>query len=124
MSQPENEQLGSVIWAQSGIAKRKDGVEPFVQLMKDDRVVGQFTVELAREFAGNLLAAAEAAESDAIFTLFSTNELGMDLETASKILVAFRKYRGASGKPSNATSRNEFVVTDQHVKPDETEEIG
>ena len=99
-----DEEKNSIIWHQSGINPKG---EPFVQLLRNQEIVGQFTPELAREHAQQTLEAAEAAEQDAFMWDFAKTKLGVDSNQAFTLIMEFRKYRqqktGKSQGPTQAT---------------------
>ncbi len=84
------------LWHQSGVNRKG---EPFIQLMVDDAVVGQFTPEEARDHARSILEAAEASEQAAFLR---------------------RRYREGRGKKGPPSDKRDFMVTDKHRK--ETDE--
>jgi len=94
------------LWHQSGV--NKDG-EPFVHLFMDDKPLGQFTPEEARDHAKNMLEATEAAEQDAFLFHFFMKELKAPVEHAMGIIVEFRKFREARGKKGPPSDRSEFM---------------
>ena len=70
--------------------------KPFVVLTHDDDPPGpwQFTPQQARDFAGVLVAAAEAALHDAAFVVWMQGPpLSLTLEKAARILSEQRQYR-------------------------------
>lgn len=102
------------IWHQSGV--NQNG-EPFVQLLVDAKVVGQFTPAECRDHARTILEAAEAAEQDAFMLSFFQKNLAMPLEQVWPIIIQFREWREAQGKKGPPSRKSEFMVTDKHVKP-------
>lgn len=113
MNQKNNED--HILWHQSGV--NKNG-EPFVQLFQDDKIICQFTPEQARDSAKNLLEATEAAEQDAFLLEFFGKKLRMPMDEVYGIVVEYRQWREARGKKGPPSDRREFVVTDQHEKPE------
>lgn len=103
------------IWHQSGVAPSG---EPFVQLMLDDQVIGQFTPDECRDFAQVFTQAAEAAETDAFLFDFATSTIGTTPQMAANLLIEFRRYREAHGKKGPPSDPNEFMQTDKHKKPE------
>lgn len=104
----------SILWHQSGVNKKG---EPFVQLMRDDEVIGQFTVVECREHAAAILQTAEAAEQDAFLLDFAKTTIGTTEEGAVRLLQEFRKYREARGKKGPPSDPRDFMRTDKHQKP-------
>ena len=97
-----------VLWHQSGVTPRG---EPFVQLLQDDKIIGQFSPEQARDHARAITEAAEAAEQDAFLISFARNKIGMPMEDAAKILVAFREYRAeTTGKSQGPRNPKDWVM--------------
>jgi hypothetical protein len=89
----------STIWSQSGVNLKG---EPFVQLTLKDNVIGQLTPAQAREFAGALLQAAEAAETDSFILGFFRDTINAPLEAAFAAMRDFRSKREAmGGMPAN-----------------------
>lgn len=80
----------STLWHQSGV--NRDGV-PFVQLIRDETVISQMSVEQAREHAAAILEAAEAAEQDAFLVHWVKEGVGCGEEQAAGILMEFRNWR-------------------------------
>jgi hypothetical protein len=99
-----------VLWHQSGV---NPAGEPFVQLLRNETIIAQISVGQAREFAGALLQAAEAAEQDAFLISFARTEIGMSIQEAGKILIAFREYRArTTGKSQGPTRPTDWVMPD------------
>lgn len=71
--------------------------QPFVQmLIRRADWMTQMSPENAREVAHNLLAAAEAAESDGFLVGFLRQGMGIDdMRMVASVLVQFREYREA-----------------------------
>lgn len=104
----------SIIWHQSGVNPRG---EPFVQLLRDNEIVGQFSAQEAREHAQAVLEAAEAAEQDAFMLAFARDQIGMRPEEAGSILLAFRDYRAkTTGKNQGPRNPRDWVMPKD--KPD------
>lgn len=105
MSKPDT------LWHQSGVNQKG---EPFVQLVKDGKVIGQMTPEEARDHANAVLQAAEAAETDAFLFQWAQTTLGLDIHGAMAIMMDFRKWREAfaakSGPPADP---RDFVRNDK-----------
>lgn len=77
---------------------------PFVQMIiKKADWMTQMTPETARELAHNLLACADAAESDGFLVGFFRNAIGVaDMRMVTTLLVQFREYR--EGRRQTTTS--------------------
>ena len=92
-----------VLWQQSGVNAKG---EPFVQLLFEGRILGQFTTEEIRQHALTLLEVAEAAEQDAFIWAWTLEHIGGGPQQAMGLLVDFRKFRdsrtGKQGGPSDA----------------------
>lgn len=100
MSDEEN-----VLWHQSGV--NRDG-EPFIQLILNDKVIAQQSIEQAREHAKAMLEACEAAEQDAFLVFFFTKQVGLSEKDAARVLVDFREWRmRETGKRSGQEVRPE-----------------
>lgn len=98
----------SVIWHQSGINLKG---EPFVQLLRNEEIIGQMTPEQARAHAQATLEAAEASEQDAFLWDFAKSKIGMETEAAFKIITAFRAYRAEkTGKSQGPTRPTDWVM--------------
>src|SRR6266478_8679287 len=80
----------NVLWHQSGV--NRDG-EPFIQLILNDKVIAQQSIEQAREHARAMLEACEAAEQDAFMVHFLRKNVGLSEVQAVNVLVDFRKWR-------------------------------
>lgn len=101
------------IWHQSGVSP---GGKPFVQLIIGDKVSAQFTVAECREFALNLLEAAEAAEMDAIVVDFMQTTVGLDQNRAMRVLVDFRTLREQHHKRGGTvTHKSQWVLPDPEM---------
>ena len=99
-----------VLWHQSGVSPTGD---PFVQL------IPQMSPEQAREHARAITEAAEAAEQDSFLMDFARNQIGLDLETAGRMLVAFRQYRAErTGKSQGPTDPRDWVMPPPDKMPD------
>lgn len=79
-----------ILWHQSGVNAKG---EPFVQLLRGTDIVGQMSPAEARDHGAAMFMAAEAAEQDAFLWSFAREEMGMPVEQAGSILVAFRAFR-------------------------------
>lgn len=80
----------NVIWVESGVsAKTREG---FVHYHWGE-LSCQFSPGEARRHALNLLAAAEAAESDAAFVRFMQENLGQSVESTVVVLRDWRAFR-------------------------------
>lgn len=81
----------------SGNLTHQSGVNqhgaPFVQLILDGKVIGQFDVTEARDHARAMLEAAEAAEQDAFIVFYAKTRIGASPESAVKLLQDFRQFR-------------------------------
>lgn len=104
------------IWHQSGVNQKG---EPFVQLLVDEKVVGQFNPAECRDHARTITEAAEAAEQDAFMLEFFQKNLNMKLEEVWPIIIQFREWREAKGKKGPPSRKSDFMVTDTHAKPPE-----
>jgi hypothetical protein len=115
----------SVLWHQSGVAP--DGT-PFVQLIRNDKIIAQMGVDQARDHAAAMLEACEAAEQDAFIMDFGREVLGLPLPEAGSILMALREYRAKrTGKSQGPTNPRDWVMPDKlphypgvnldHLKP-------
>jgi len=102
-----------MLWHQSGV--NPNGV-PFVQLIMDDKVIGQMTPEEARDHARAITEAAEAAEQDSFLLHFAKSKLGCDVQQAMGLILEFRHYREDHGKKGPPSDPSEFVV-DKKDKP-------
>ncbi len=91
-----------ILWHQSGVNAKG---EPFVQLLKGRKIIGQMTPEEARDHARAITEAAEAAEQDAFIFDWVCNQVGSGPEQAAGLLRDFRAYRlkrtGKRGGPSD-----------------------
>lgn len=69
--------------------------QPFVQMViAQADWMTQMSPETARELAHNLMAAADAAESDGFLVGFLRNTIGVDdMRAVASLLVEFREYR-------------------------------
>lgn len=72
---------------------------PFVMLEADvlDRPL-QLSVAEARDLAGNLLQAAEAAEGDQRIVEFATDTLGFEVPEAAQLIIHMRELRKKNRK--------------------------
>jgi hypothetical protein len=95
----------NVLWHQSGV--NRDG-EAFIQLILNDKVIAQQSIEQAREHAKAVLEACEAAEQDAFLVYFFKKQVGLSENQAARILVDFREWRmRETGKRSGQEVRPE-----------------
>ena len=89
---------------QSGV--NQDG-DPFVQLILDGEIIGQFSTDEAREHAHAMVEAAEAAEQDAFIVFYAKTRIGAKPKAAVKLLQDFREWRNMTtskrGGPSDPT---------------------
>lgn len=69
--------------------------QPFVEMtIRRADWTTQMSPEMARELAHNLLAAADAAESDGFLVTFFRERIGVDdMRAVASLLVEFREYR-------------------------------
>jgi len=67
--------------------------EPFVTVYLAGPDAAQLTPAQAREVAGHLIEAAEAAEQDAFIIAFGRQKLGLDLAGAAALLSEYRAWR-------------------------------
>ncbi len=89
-----NEQVETVWTVVSGFGHNTQ--QPFVEvIVRPQEIVTQMSPESARELAINLLAAADAAESDAFLVSFVRDRIGADERSAAGILFDFREWRNA-----------------------------
>lgn len=93
------------IWTLSGVNPKG---EPFVQLRLEDKTLSQFTPAEAREFGQAVMECAEAAETDAFLFSFGTKEIGLDINAAMLMIMAFRKWREARAG-AKAPTREDFA---------------
>lgn len=68
---------------------------PIVELFIGDRRPFQISPAEARRIATLLIEAAEAADQDAFMVTFATDQLGLDLPAAARLLGEFRAFRQA-----------------------------
>lgn len=90
------------LWAESIVSGRN--FEPLVNVRLGEKMIGQFPPEGARQYAGQLLEAAEAAESDAfVFKWLTRDVIGTfddDSANFQEIMDEFRTFREARRKAS------------------------
>lgn len=104
------------LWHQSGVSPNN---EPFVQLLLDTKIIAQLSAEQARDHARAITEAAEAAEQDAFLMDFAQKELGLDFQTAGRMLMAFRDYRArTTGKSQGPTNARDWVMPPPDKMPD------
>lgn len=74
--------------------------QPFVQMIiRQADWMTQMSPETARELAHNLMAAADAAESDGFLIGFFRETIGVDdMRMVASLLVQFREYREGRAK--------------------------
>jgi len=89
--------------------------------MLDDKVVCQFAPAEARDHARNIMEATEASEQDAFLLEFAKGTIGTTEEGAVRLLQEFRRYREERGKRGPASDPREFVITEEHQKPEENQ---
>lgn len=70
-----------------------DTGNPYVAMEIDGQEVFKVPVVKAREIAGMLLEAAEAAIGDAFFLTFLTDQIEIDLKRSMDILREYRRWR-------------------------------
>lgn len=80
--------------AQSGVNAKG---EPFVQIVCRGELIAQLDTAGARQFSGQVLEAAEAADTDAFLMSFFTKAVGTDDQRAAIMLIAFREWRESHG---------------------------
>jgi len=96
-----------VLWHQSGVNPKG---EPFVQLIRGDKVIAQMSPEQARDHGHAIIEAAEAAEQDAFIYDWVLNRVGSGQEQAAGLLVDFRKYRSErTNKKGGPTRPDDWV---------------
>lgn len=104
-----------ILWHQSGVNKEGD---PFVQLLRGNKVIAQMDPAQARDHGRAILEAAEAAEQDAFIFDWVLNKVGGGSTQAAGLLQDFRAYRrertGKQGGPVNA---REWIMPDDPDKP-------
>ncbi len=90
------------LWAESIVSGRT--YEPLVNVRLGDKSIGQFSPEAARQYAGQLVEAAEAAESDAfVFKWLTRDIIGTDEDNAANfriIIDQFKEFRDARRDPN------------------------
>lgn len=107
---PDDEKLpDDILWHQTGVNTKG---EPFVQLLRGGKVIGQMSPEQARDHAHAILEAAEAAEQDAFIYDWVLNKVGGGPAQAGGLLVDFRKYRAERSNNKGGPHR-----PDDWVKP-------
>jgi hypothetical protein len=105
-----------VLWHQSGISPHG---EPFVQLLRDDKIIAQMSPEQARDHARAVTEAAEAAEQDAFIWDWVLNKVGAGKDQAYGLIVDFRKYRAErTGKSQGPTRPTDWVMPPPDKMPD------
>lgn len=108
---PDEKIPDDVLWHQSGVNTKG---EPFVQLIKGKKVIGQMSPDDARDHAHAVLEAAEAAEQDAFIFDWVQQKLEMPPAIAGQLLVEFRKYRAErSNKKGGPTHPGDWVMPNQ-----------
>ena len=89
------------LWAESIVSGRT--FEPLVNVRLGTASIGQFTPEAARQYAGQLFEAAEAADSDAyVFKWLTRDIVGTfadDTENFERIMAEFKAFRDARRDP-------------------------
>lgn len=97
-----------VLWVQSGVNKRGEG---FVQLMRNDQIVAQLSIDQAREVSANMLQCGEASLTDSLL-------IGM-LEPVSPgagvaLVMQLRGEREKAGIKGPPTDPADFLRTEHH----------
>ena len=87
------------LWIETMVASRTG--EPYVVLRWYDHST-ELTPKEARDHALAVLAAADAAESDAFFVDFLKKTGGMELQEIGVMLQALRRYRDEREEPTDA----------------------
>jgi hypothetical protein len=106
---PADEKDG--LWHQSGINQQG---EPFVQLLRGEKIIAQMDPEQARDHASAITEAAEAAEQDAFMVHFLREKIGLTLHEAGRVLVEFREWRrDLTGKSSGPTNPRDWVMPEK-----------
>ncbi len=96
-----------ILWHQSGVNPQG---EPFVQLLKGGKVIGQMSVTEARDHARAMTEAAEAAETDAFIFTWVIKQVGAGPQQAAGLIADFRRYRAeVTGKREGPTNPREWV---------------
>ena len=106
----------NILWHQTGVTPQG---EPFIQLILNERLLTQLTVEQARDHATAMLQAAEAAEQDAFLMDFAQNQVGVTFQQAGQMLIGWREYRAQrTGKSQGPTNARDWVMPqdDQKMK--------
>ena len=109
--QPPEPPPENILWHQSGVSPNG---EPFIQLIQNEKIIAQMSVEQGRDHAKAILEACEAAEQDAFIMDFAQSEIGLDFNRAGHLLMSFRNYRAnRTGKSQGPTSPRDWVMPDQ-----------
>lgn len=66
---------------------------PYVQLRKDGEIFTQMSPGEARQYAMQIIEAAEAAQGDAFIVGFIQQRTGVEWEKATRVLVDYRDFR-------------------------------
>jgi len=107
MSEPEK-LPDDILWHQSGVNQKG---EPFVQLLRGEKIIAQMDTEQARDHARAITEAAEAAEQDAFIFDWVCNKVGTGPEQAAGLLRDFRAYRLArTGKRGGPSDPKDWVM--------------
>lgn len=105
-----------VLWHQSGVSPTG---EPFVQLLQDEQIIAQMSPEMARDHARAITEAAEAAEQDAFIVEFMQQRVGLDFDSAAKVLVDLRNFRAErTGKSQGPRDKRDWVMPPPDKMPD------
>jgi hypothetical protein len=100
-----------ILWHQSGVNQKG---EPFVQLLRGDKIIAQMSPEQARDHGRVIVEAAEAAEQDAFIFDWVKNKVGVGPAQASGLLQEFRQYRRErTGKHSGARDARDWVMPEK-----------
>lgn len=76
--------------------------QPFVEMtIRRADWTTQMSPEMARELAHNLLAAADAAESDGFVVGFFRDHIGLEMSHVAGLLMEFRDYREKQQEVAN-----------------------
>lgn len=96
-----------ILWHQSGVNSKG---EPFVQLIRGDKVIAQMSPEQARDHGHAIIEAAEASEQDAFIYDWVQTALELPAVAAGRMLIAFREYRAQrTNKKGGPTRPGDWV---------------
>lgn len=102
-----------ILWHQSGVNLKG---EPFVQLLRGEKIIAQMDPGQARDHARAITEAAEAAEQDAFMLSFlqDQSKVGLDRDRALQVLMDFRAFRIArTGKSSGPANPRDWVMPEK-----------